>query len=884
MKRMTKRMTSLLPARRWLVAAALTAMACMGAEVKVIGPNKINPTGPDTLPRTIFLTVTPPGATISIGAKTQLISKLQDAGGNLITGQLITWNSANSAVASVSSSGLVTGTGTGSTQVTASSLGLGASANIIVDPAPVASIALTPRADTLQPGQTVQIVATPKDGSGNNLTGRVVTWSSGNPTAATVSSSGLVTGVAAGLSTITATSEGVNSTADITVLVIPVASVQVAPALDTLLLGAQVQLVATPRDAASNPLTGRVVTWSTLNAAVATVSSGGNVTAVTAGTTTITATSEGQSGSATVVAIPAPVATVTVTPASPSVQVGATTQLTATTRAANGTVLTGRVVTWGSGNTAAATVSGTGLVSGVAVGSAVITATSEGKNGSVTASVTNSPPTLVRVILAPDTTTVVVGKTKQFTTTGKYSDSSTAPVTPTYSATGGTISSSGLYTAGQTGGPFRAIATNAGKADTSAINVARPSVNSVVVTPNPDTIAVGKTAQLTATPKDSTGAALTGRVVTWASGNTAVATVSSSGVVTAVAAGPAVITATCETVNGTTNAFSVVVLAATVQVSPATSTVHQGTTGTLTATARDKNGAVLSGHPTTWTSLDPTVATVNASGVVTGVKLGTTTMRATVDTASGSATVQIDTVSVIQPWLSEDFSMYSSTANLLADPRGIYSTAEDVGTGQLSLDKTAGVPQLGTTQSMRYDYISPGCSTQTVGRNLVLPTDVQEIWIEVYLKWSSNFSTYAGGCSTPPAHKLLFGRVSGLNGRWEIEWGNQGPPQSIYWGYPSSGGGVQDQFGFDNAPAYWNNTWYRVRFHFKHSSSTSSSDGAFQMWVDNQLMVSRTNININVSASIYGIALGRNLDQGINSGTMSLWWGRVQLWNVYPGW
>src|SRR2546430_11292695 len=140
--------------------------------------------------------------------------------------------------------------------------------------------------------------------------------------------------------------------------------------------------------------------------------------------------------------------------------------------------------------------------------------------------------------------------------------------------------------------------------------------------------------------------------------------------------------------------------------------------------------------------------------------------------------------------------------------------------------------------------------------------------MEASLNGSPSFNACGapGGWARPRGQRLLLGRVGrGVWGRGEVEWGNQGPPQAVYWGYPSSGGGVQDQFGFADAPAYWNNTWYRVRFHFKNSSSTSASDGPFQMWVDDQLMVNRSGIQIDVSSYIYGIALGRNLDQGIRS-------------------
>jgi len=83
-----------------------------------------------------------------------------------------------------------------------------------------------------------------------------------------------------------------------------------------------------------------------------------------------------------------PVASVTVAPPTASVVIGQTVQLTATTKDANQNVLTGRVVTWASGNTAVATVSATGLVTGVGQGQVTITATSETKSGTATVTVT----------------------------------------------------------------------------------------------------------------------------------------------------------------------------------------------------------------------------------------------------------------------------------------------------------------------------------------------------------------------------------------------------------------------------------------------------------------------------------------------------------------
>src|SRR5439155_774969 len=169
-------------------------------------------------------------------------------------------------------------------------------------PATVASVTVTPRTLTVGVGATAQLTATPKEANGTALTGRVVTWASDNTTVATVSSMGLVGGVAQGQATITATSEGQSGTAALTVVVL-VASVTVTPTPATVGIGQTVQLTATPKDANGNVLTGRGVTWARNNTAVATVSSTGLVTGVAQGQATITATSEAKNGTAAVAVV-----------------------------------------------------------------------------------------------------------------------------------------------------------------------------------------------------------------------------------------------------------------------------------------------------------------------------------------------------------------------------------------------------------------------------------------------------------------------------------------------------------------------------------------------------------------------------------------------------
>src|SRR5438874_2316474 len=158
--------------------------------------------------------------------------------------------------------GVVTGGGAGAAASTEAREGRGGTAAVTVPSVPVASVAVSPTSASVSVGQTVQLAATPKDANGNPLTGRTVTWSSGNSGVATVSASGIVTGVSPGAATITAASEGKSGTAAVTVSSVPVASVAVSPTSASVSVGQTVQLAATPKDANGNPLTGRTVTWS----------------------------------------------------------------------------------------------------------------------------------------------------------------------------------------------------------------------------------------------------------------------------------------------------------------------------------------------------------------------------------------------------------------------------------------------------------------------------------------------------------------------------------------------------------------------------------------------------------------------------------------------
>jgi hypothetical protein len=150
-------------------------------------------------------------------------------------------------------------------------------------------------------------------------------------------------------------------------------------------VGESIVLQSEVRDASGNVLTDRVVTWTSSANGVATVTATGQVAAVAPGQAIITATSELKTGTATI-NVPAPVADV-VLDAPEFVQIGQSVFVNARAVSSTGATLQ-RPITYSTSNLAILGVSGSGQVSGLAPGTAVITATAEGKNKDVTMTAT----------------------------------------------------------------------------------------------------------------------------------------------------------------------------------------------------------------------------------------------------------------------------------------------------------------------------------------------------------------------------------------------------------------------------------------------------------------------------------------------------------------
>ena len=592
------------------------------------------------------ITVAPPSVTITTGQTSQLTPTVKDASGAVISGALVTWQTANAGIAGVTSTGLVTGQTTGATTVTATSGAVSVGVQVTVIVSPANAVIVSPSSVALLITQQQQLSATVTDAGGHVLQGQPVAWQSNNTGIATVNSSGVVSTVLPGSATITGTSgsasgvshvtvalvpvrrvvvdpdalaftegdpgsqltvtlldsiggtlspvgrpvtfnsnknsvasvsgtgfvtpgapgqavitvtqtgSGFSATATVTVTQVPVASVTITPALDTLTLGQSVQLSATTKDANGNTLNGRTVVWDGSDDNVAIVSSNGRVTSQAPGTMTVSATSEGKTGTATIVVIAVPVASVTISPQNQSVQVGATTPaFTAQAKDAGGHPLAGRVVTFASSDPTIATIdANTGIATGVAPGTASITATSEGIN-STPATLTVTAVPVGSVTISPTSLSVVAGSTTPpFTAVTKDGGGNVLTGrTITFSSNDQNIAtidaSSGVAT-GVTPGTASITASSEGKNSPPAMLTVTPvPVASVDISPLAGTASIGNTFQFTATPRDASSNALAGRAVTWSSSDQSLATVDNAGLVTAVAVGLPTITATSEGVN-----------------------------------------------------------------------------------------------------------------------------------------------------------------------------------------------------------------------------------------------------------------------------------------------------------------------------------------------
>ena len=327
------------------------------------------------------VTVSPGSASLVTGATVSLAASVTQQNCGTLT---VAWSSSSAAVASVGTDGTVSALTPGVTTITATVNGQSGNAAVTVISA-VASVTLTPDTATIMQGATLQLTGLPRDAAGTTLNGRTVTYGTSSAAIASVSTTGLVTGIGAGVATITATSEGRSATSRV-VVEGPVETIQLSPETFHFTIGGNLTLTAFTRDAAGR-FVQRPVTWASANTTIAAVSTSGLVTGVNpGGPVAITGTSEGKSASMMVTIDPV-VASITVITNGGALGVADTRGFFALVRRADSTQVTHRPVTWSVSDTTLATISTIGLLTPRRTGTVTVRATSDGVVGTLTQSI-----------------------------------------------------------------------------------------------------------------------------------------------------------------------------------------------------------------------------------------------------------------------------------------------------------------------------------------------------------------------------------------------------------------------------------------------------------------------------------------------------------------
>lgn len=649
------------------------------------------------------LTVTPPMLSLAPGATSPLIVTGTYADGTTADlTRTATWESTALTVAAVSNAdatrGVVTALTPGMATIRARVGDIVGAASVTVLAARLTSLAISPASPVVPLGATVSLVArgTYTDGSVLDVT-TSVSWSIDNSALATISnamgSQGQVRGVTAGMTTVRASLDGQTATAALTVSPATLTSIAIAPANASVAVGVRQTFTATGTfsDGSTVDLT-RTAVWATRDTRIATVSNAsgaqGQLTGVSAGTTTLTATSGGVTGTTNVTITAATLSQLVVSPVAASRAAGQRIQFAASAVFSNGTQQNVTLQsTWSSSNTMVATVNGQGQATAVAVGTTTITARYNNLTASTPFTVTSATP--VQLQIAPVTLSLVVGQAAVFAATAVMSDNTSQNVTmqATWTSSapavlrfggggGGGPGGGGSFAQALSAGTATVTVSWMGLTSSMTVTVTDAVPVSLVVSPATVSEAVGTSRQFTAQAiySDNTSRDVTGQA-TWVSSAPTIVGVNDAaggpggggpgggqrGLATALSAGTATIRATWSGLSATATFVVTAATLTAIVVSPSVQSAPAGTQRLLTAQAiySDQTSMDVT-NAATWTSSAPNIAAVSTGGggpggggqrgLVSALAMGTATITASWGGRSGTAafTVTAATVSTIQ--------------------------------------------------------------------------------------------------------------------------------------------------------------------------------------------------------------------------------------------
>lgn len=661
--------------------------------------------GTGTLDGFSSIVVTPANPSVALGLAEPFTALGYYTNGSVVPlTDSVNWTSSNLGVATISNAagtqGQIHTVAQGVTTIAATLGSYTASTTLTVTPPLLKSIRLAPLNPSIALGATEHFDATGTytDGSTREVTS-IAAWSSSTPSVATVAG-GLVTSLAQGVTTITASFSGPFSGSASTLLTVgppALVSIAVTPTNVKMVVAVasqtqQFTATGTYTDGSTKDLTSAAA-WTSSDPSVATVSEGfAALTGTSIGTPSISATvgSIHASGTLTVVGI----TSLTVTPSFLSLPVGETAQLTATATLTDGTTMdVTKQAVWSATNSSASV--DLGLVTALSplnTGDVIKAVAGHGYSGVGSATVFVFPAVITEITVAPSTAAVRTGTSQQFTATGTYSDgtqqditsqaawSSSDPTVATAAAGGvvggvapGTATITALYT-----GPGLPSSGISGSAPVTVSG----QVVSIAVSPATATIPLGNTEQFSATGTYADGTTSTLTAATWSSSDSGVATVT-GGLASSTGQGSVTISATVGSTGGSAGLTVTAPALVSISITPVHPSIPPGATQQLTATGiyTDKSTEDLTGS-VTWASSNPSVATVTGSGLASAAAVGVTTITTASGQVSGSTHLGVAVAGQARFAYITNFRANSVSICLVDNSSGVLVPVGTVSTGQ----------------------------------------------------------------------------------------------------------------------------------------------------------------------------------------------------------
>ena len=511
--------------------------------------------------RVAEVVLTPASLTVEERTSGRLSVRANNGRGQAIAGRQVTLESADARVATVAPDGVVTAKTVGRTRITATLEGRTTTAEIVVRPAAVSAMSVTPQSPSTVAGMSISFAAALRDAGGQALSGRSVAWHSSDPRTLTIDQTGRAVAVKAGTVDVTAESEGVKAVVRVTVAPPALAELWIVQPSSAVRQGKRVKLRARARDTTGRELEPDGVVWRSNNSPIATIAADGALSGVAPGDVSVTAVvgTRQATVSLTVVAAPPP----------PRIPLSAVIGGGAVVMAVVAVLLFAR----GSDDTVIPPPGGTDTAivpSNPPTVDTPVAQTPPIDSTPKTSPLGATPPdTVVRSLRIATRGPILLesGQASRLAARAATASGSAAPsaritwtsADPTIAA----VSANGTVT-GRAEGRTSVTATTGGLTANVDVVVSRPAPAAVTISQRTASVKVGEQTTLSARVRDRTGSTLDYAVV-WRSANAGVATVDNGGTVRGVRQGDVVISALA---GGATDSITVTVTAVAVVANP----------------------------------------------------------------------------------------------------------------------------------------------------------------------------------------------------------------------------------------------------------------------------------------------------------------------------